>query len=88
MPIAIDDDPVQIARRDGPRSRTPACVPDQLIVFERADKLIVVVSGQALVEQLNRGRDLLLAEEARATRQLLKPCAVRAPDGLQVAQGV
>src|SRR6266566_875795 len=76
---AVDHNPVQIARRDGPRRRTPACVTDQLIVFERADELIVVVSCQALVEQLDRGGDLLRAEEARATRQLLKPCAVRVP---------
>src|SRR6266571_2313673 len=73
LAAAVDDDPVQIARRHGARCRAPAGVANQLIGFECTDKLIVVVSGQALVEQLDRGGDLLLAEEARATRQLLKP---------------
>src|SRR5436309_299327 len=81
----IYDNPIQIARRLCPWGRAPARVPNQLIALERADKLIVVISGQTVVEQLDRGGDLLLAEEARATRQLLKPCAVRAPDGAQRA---
>src|SRR5882672_7417980 len=81
----VDDNPVQIARRHGARCRAPAGVANQLIGFECTDELIVVVSRQALVEQLDRGGDLFLAEEARATRQLLKPCAVRVPDGAQRA---
>src|SRR6266404_1809571 len=80
---AVHDDPVQIARRHGARCRAPAGVANQLIGFECTDELIVVVSRQALVEQLDRSGDLFLAEDARATRQLLKPCAVRVPDGAQ-----
>src|SRR5712671_3057081 len=59
--LAIDDDPVEIVRRFRTRRRSPAGVPDQLIVFERTDELIIVVPRQALVEQLDRGGDLLLA---------------------------
>ena len=74
-------------RRFRAGSRAPACVPDQLIAVKRADESVVVVTRQALVEQLDRGRDLFIAEETGRPRQLLKPCAVRAPDGPQVAQG-
>src|SRR6267142_750956 len=81
----VDDNPVQITRRYGAWSRAPARVPDQSIGIERSHELIVVVPCQAFIEQLDRGRDLFLAEEARAPRQLFKPCAVRAPDGAQRA---
>src|SRR6266849_519526 len=77
--LAIDCDPVEIVRRRGARRRPPARVADQLIVCECADELIVVVARQALVEQLDRGGDLFLAEETGRPRELLKPCAVRAP---------
>ncbi len=75
-------------RRFRAGSRAPAGVSDQLIAVKRADESVVVVARQALVEQLDRGRDLFLAEETSRPRQLLKPCAVRAPDGLQGPQGV
>jgi hypothetical protein len=58
-----------------------------LIAVKRADESVVVVARQILVEQLDRGCDLFLAEETGRPRQLLKPCAVRAPDGPQGAQG-
>src|SRR6266852_6101917 len=83
--LAAHDDPVKIVRCFRTRRRPPAGVADQSIGFERADELIVAVTGQALVKQLDRGGDLLLTEETRRPRQLLKPCAVRAPDGAQRA---
>ncbi len=87
LPGRIDHDPVEIVSPFGPRRRPPAGVSDQLIAVKRADESVVVVARQALVEQLDRGRDLFIAEETGRPRQLLKPCAVRAPDGPQVAQG-
>src|SRR5260370_37671618 len=47
---------------------------------------VAVAPRQTLVEQLDRGRDLFLTEEPGCPRQLLKPCAVRAPDGPEGAQ--
>ncbi len=88
LPRRIDHDPVEVVGSCGPRRRPPAGVPDQLIAVKCADESVVVVARQALVEQLDRGRDLFFAEETGRPRQLLKPCAVRAPDGPQVAQGV
>src|SRR5262245_46729282 len=82
---AIHDDPVEIVGPVGPRGRPPARVADQLVPVERAEEAIVLVAGQALVQQLDRGRDLLLAEETGVPSQPLKPCAVLAPDGAQRA---
>src|SRR5712664_3535415 len=81
----LDDSPVEIARGNSAWSRAPARVADQLIVREGADEVIVVVAREAVVEQLDRGGDLFLAEETGRPRQLLKPCAVRVPDGAQRA---
>ena len=74
-------------RRFRAGGRSPARVPDQLIAVKCADESVVVVSRQALVKQLDRGRDLFFAEETGRPRQPLKPFAVRAPDGPQEAQG-
>src|SRR5437867_4441401 len=83
---AIHDDPIEVVSRVCPRRRTPARVSHELIAFECTDELIVGVPSQTLIEQLDRGGDLLLAEEPGAPRQLLKLCAVRAPDGAQETQ--
>src|SRR6266576_5719179 len=81
LALAVHDDPVEIASRLRARGRAPARVTDQVIAVERAEELIVLVAVEGLVQQLDRGRDLLLAEETGRPRQLLKPCAVRVPDG-------
>src|SRR6266508_1874664 len=85
LATTVDDNPVQIARRYGAWRRAPARVADHLITHKCADEPIVVVTRQALVEQLDRGGDLFRAEETGRPRQLLKPCAERAPDGAQRA---
>src|SRR5262245_5489255 len=83
--LGIDHDPVEITGGDGPRRWPPARIPDETIAVERADELILLVPVQGFIQQLDRGRDLLLAEEAGGPRQLVKPSAVRAPDGAQRA---
>src|SRR5712691_1228276 len=85
LPDAIDDDPIQVARRHSAGCGPPTAVPDQLFALEPADELIVFVARQRLVEQLDRGGDLLLAEETGSPRQLLKLCAVHAPERAQRA---
>src|SRR5438477_469110 len=64
---------------------SPTSIPEQPIAFERADELVVVVARQRFIEQLDRGRDLFLAEQAGLARQLLKPCALREPERAQRA---
>src|ERR1041384_4375128 len=87
LPLArtVHDDPIEIERTFGPRRRAPARVADQLLAVERAGELIVLIAGQVLIEQLDRGGDLFVAEEACVPRQLLKSYAVRVPQRAQRA---
>src|SRR6185503_4270838 len=85
LPALIDHDPIQVVRAGGPRCGPPARVAHQALMLKGADKSIVVVAGEAFLEQLDRGGDLFLAEAARRPRQLLKSGAMRAPDGAQQA---
>src|SRR2546421_10594681 len=81
LPGRIDDDPVQVIGALCSRRGAPAGVPHQVVIRVRAEKSVVVVPGEALVEQLDRERDLLGAEEARRSGEPFKRAAVRAPDG-------
>src|SRR5688572_96402 len=89
LALACDDDPVQVPCGFRAGRGAPAGITLKLfsLPLERADEPIVVAAAfpQARVEQLDRGSDLFLAEETGPARQLLKPCAVRAPDGAQRA---
>src|SRR2546430_16281125 len=85
LPGRIDDDPVQVIGALCSRRGAPAGVPHQVVIRVRAEKSVVVVPGEALVEQLDRERDLLRAEEARRSGEPFKRCALRAPDGAERA---
>src|SRR5258706_3687870 len=85
LPAFVDHDPIQVVRARGSGCGPPTGVAHQPLSVERSDEAIVVVAGQALLEQLDRGGDLFLAEAARRPRQLLKSSAMHAPDGAQRA---
>src|SRR5260221_2787825 len=85
LPTFVDHDPIQVVRARGSGGGPPTCVAHQLLSIERPDEAIVVVAGQAFLEQLDGGGDLFLAEAARRPRQLLKSVAMRGPDGAQRA---
>src|SRR5437879_12425850 len=80
LPRRLDDDPVQVVGALRSRGGPPAGVPHQVVVCVRAEESVVVVPREALVEQLNRERDLLRAEETRRSGEPFKRCALRAPD--------
>src|SRR6266705_5322304 len=88
LPRLVDHDPVQVVRAAGSGRGSPARVAHQVLCVERPDEAIVVVAGQAFLEQLDRGGDLFLAEASRRPRHLLKSGALRAPDGAQRAAHV
>src|SRR5713101_2234557 len=79
----VDDDPVEVIGAFGAGCRTPAGVADQLVGAIRAQEAVVIVTRQAVVEQLRRDRDLRRPEQAGGRRELLKPCALRAADGTE-----
>src|SRR5439155_1531821 len=67
------------------RRGTPARVPDELVTRVGAQEAVVGIPGETVIQQLQGGRDLLPPEEARRSRQPLKPWALRAADGAERA---
>src|SRR5438094_3932624 len=64
LPRGLDDDPVQVVRAARARRRTPAGVASELVARVAAQEAVVVVAGEALVEQLHGDRDLFRLEHA------------------------
>src|SRR5918996_155311 len=85
MPGRVHDDPVQVVRALRAWPGAPAGVAHEAVAVVRADEPVVIVASQRLVEQLDRGGDLRLAEDARGPRERLKPCALGAADGAERA---
>src|SRR4029077_4194054 len=78
-------DPVQVPRAFGTGGRTPARVSDQLGSGEGPDEPVVLVAGQVLVQELDRGADLFLSEKAGLLVQSFTSLALPATDGVERA---
>src|SRR5437899_307251 len=85
LPGGLDDDPVQVVRAARARRRTPAGVASELVARVAAQEAVVVVAGEALVEQLHGDRDLFRLEHAGGAGEPLKLGALRAVDGAERA---
>src|SRR5438445_2919141 len=78
LPGRIDDDPVQVVGALCSRGGPPAGVAHEVLARVRTQESVIVVPGEVIVEQLDRERDLLGAEETRRPGEPFKRCALRA----------
>src|SRR2546422_5491431 len=81
LPRGVHDDPVEVVGAGGAGGRTPAGVADELVARVRAQEAVVLVAGEAVVEQLHGDGDLVRPEQAGGRGEPLKPCALRVADG-------
>src|SRR5205823_13254729 len=85
LPRGIDDDPVEVVGPGRPGRGAPAGIAHELIAGERAEKVILLVAVEGVVEQLHRDGDLVRPEQAGGRGELLKSCALGAADGTERA---
>src|SRR5690348_9665936 len=85
LPFPGHHDPVEVPGPFRAGRRAPARVPDQLTSGEGPGEPVVLIAVQMLVQELDRGGDLLLAEEAGLPGQPLKSFAMSATDGAERA---
>src|SRR5205823_763774 len=85
LPRGIDDDPVEVVGPGRPGRGAPAGVAHELFAGERAEKVILLVAVEGVVEQLHRDGDLVRPEQAGGRGELLKSCALGAADGTERA---
>src|SRR6185437_9733222 len=80
LPLPGHHDPVQVPGAFRAGCRTPARVSRQFIPGEGTDEPVVLIAVQMLIQELERGSDLFLAEKAGLPGQALESFSMPATD--------